>query len=268
MVVNLWKYRTLVVRNALGDLRHRYSGSVAGYLWNVFLPLAQIIVFALVFGALMAQRLPDSPMRDNRFGFVVFLCSGLLPWNAFAETLMRGVASLVAHAGYLKKLALPEQIFVAQDACTGFFTALVSLSIFLVFALAVGHRPSLAWLQALPLLVLFLGFAFGLGLLLSCVNVFYRDVQPLMNVVILLWFWLTPVVYTPDLFAKAGFAWVGQLLPFNPAYHFVLAFHDALYFNRLIPAQAWLLCAAIALAANAAGYAALRALRPEIRDAL
>ncbi|MGE0480893.1 MAG: ABC transporter permease, partial [Phycisphaerae bacterium] len=193
MVTSLWKYRTLILRNAVNDLRNRYSGSLAGYLWNVFIPLAQILVFATVFGVLMMQRLPESPLRDSRWAYVVYLCTGLLPWNAFADTLNRGVSSLVSNAGYLKKLALPEQIFVAQDACAGFLTGLVSLGVFAAFAAAVaGHYPTWAWLQALPALVLLVGFAYGLGLLFSCVNVFYRDVQPLMNIVLMLWFWVTP----------------------------------------------------------------------------
>jgi lipopolysaccharide transport system permease protein len=266
MVVNLWRYRRLILRNAVNDLRTRYSGSVAGYLWNIFIPLAQIVVFSLVFSALMGWR-ADLYGMTGRFSFVVFLCSGLLPWNAFGETVMRGVSSLVGNAGYLKNLRIPEQIFVAQDACSGFLSALVALALFMVFAAAVaGHGPYWGWLQFLPAMLLFSGFAFGVGLFFSCLNVFFRDVGPLMNVVLLLWFWLTPIVYPESLFADKH-VWMLEVLRWNPAYHYVHAFHEAMV-GHLVGPRVWGVCLGITLVANAAAYGLLRKLRAEIRDVL
>src|SRR5437588_4851226 len=102
MAVVVWKYRRFIWANALADLRHRFSGSVAGYLWNVFVPLAQLTVFAVIFSVLLGNRISEGP--QGKFSFIIFLCSGLLAWNAFSETLVRSSASLVANSGYLKKL--------------------------------------------------------------------------------------------------------------------------------------------------------------------
>ena len=101
MIIGLWKYRRLIVQNSVGDLRNRYRGSVGGYMWNVFVPLAQIVVFSTIFAALMGWDLPNVRKLPIKGGlsYVVFLCSGLLPWNTFADTLMRGVSSLVGNAG-------------------------------------------------------------------------------------------------------------------------------------------------------------------------
>jgi len=265
MVVNLWKYRWLIVRHALHDLRTRYAGSVVGYLWNVLIPLAQIAVFSVIFSTLMNWRAEMYGMT-GRFSFVIFLCAGLLPWNAFADTVMRGVGSLVGNTGYLKTLRIPEQIFVARDACSGFLSALLAVGLFLVFtAVFARWGPFLTWLQILPALVLYLGFAFGVGLLLSCLNVFFRDVQPLMNIVLLLWFWVTPIVYPET--ALSQHPTLVALLHCNPAYHFTVAFHEAVG-NRWVPATTWLICVVITLTTNAVAYLALRRLRPEIRDVL
>src|SRR2546423_1351372 len=95
----LWQYRKFILVNAVADLRHRFSGSVGGYLWNVLVPLAQIAVFAIIFSGLMGSRMPETPAARGRFTFVIFLCSGLLAWNAFAETLIRASGSLVMNAG-------------------------------------------------------------------------------------------------------------------------------------------------------------------------
>jgi ABC-type polysaccharide/polyol phosphate export permease len=266
MVLNLWKYRGLIVRNALDDLRNRYRGSIAGYLWNVFLPLAQIVVFAVIFGTLMGWR-GEFQGYTGRWGFVVYLCAGLLPWTAFADTLMRGVSSLVGNAGYLKKLPVPEQLFVAQDACSGFISGMIAMLLFLVFAVAVaGIEPSWAWLQVVPALALFIMFAFGLGLLLSCLNVFFRDVQPFMNVVVLLWFWLTPIVYGVK-FINDRDPRIAAWLPLNPAFHFVEAFHVAVAGN-VVSWSTWYSCVVVTLLVNVTAYAVLRKLRPDIRDVL
>lgn len=269
MVVSLWKYRRLIVHNSINDLRNRYSGSLAGYVWNILIPLAQITVFSIVFGWLMGRTLPaDSPLAGHRFGFVIFLCAGLVPWNAFADTLSRGVSSLAGNAGYLKKLAVPEQIFVAQDACSGLLSVLLAMALFLLFAVAVGHQPHWAWVQIVPGLLLLLAFAFGLGLLLSCINVFFRDVQPFVAVVLPLWFWLTPIVYFAADETYAHNPWVRSLFHANPAYYFIRGFQQAVYENEWIAWPLWAICAGIALAANVAAYLVLRKLRAEIRDVL
>src|SRR5437764_1309873 len=153
MAVVVWKYRRFIWANALADLRHRFSGSVAGYLWNVFIPLAQLMVFAVIFGALMRGKVNEGP--QGPFAFIIFLCSGLLAWNSFADTLTRSAASLVANAGYLKKLPLPAQIFVAQEAISGLMTATISISLFILFSVFIAHYgPAWQWVQAIPLLVL------------------------------------------------------------------------------------------------------------------
>src|SRR5580704_8243320 len=182
MTLVLWKYRRFIIANALADLRHRFSGSVAGYLWNVFVPLAQLTVFAMIFSVLLGNQIDEGP--KGKFSFILFLCSGLLAWTAFAETLVRASASLVGNAGFLKKLPLPEQIFVAQEAASGFLTAVISISLFILFSIFIArYGPFWEWVRILPLLLLFIGFAYGLGLTLACFNVFFRDVQPFMNII-------------------------------------------------------------------------------------
>ncbi|MDB5293900.1 MAG: wzm [Phycisphaerales bacterium] len=270
MQMVLWKYRRFILANALADLRHRFSGSVAGYLWNVFVPLAQLTVFAVIFSVLMGNRMDDEG-PSGTFSFIVYLCSGLLAWNAFAETLLRSASSLVGNSGYLKKLPLPEQIFVAQEATGGFLTASISIALFCVFSALIAHwGPFWEWLQALPLLILFLGFAYGLGLILACLNVFFRDVQPFMNVTVLLWFWLTPVVYMERIFhdPKAPHPIVVRVFHLNPAYHFIEGFHQSLLHRQWVPLSSWATYIAITLGFNLVAALVLRRFRSEIRDVL
>jgi lipopolysaccharide transport system permease protein len=184
--------------------------------------------------------------------------------------LIRASGSLVMNAGFLKKLPLPEQIFVAKESATGFLQTVVSLALFVVFAMALGGSGwHWQWFQAIPLLALFVGFAYGLGLMLACLNVFFRDVQPFMNVVTLLWMWLTPVVYQEQmLLNNPSHHWVVTMMHFNPAYHFIKAFQAALYEAQWIDSRRWAICAAITLGVNLLAVPVLLKLRSEIRDVI
>lgn len=269
MTLTLWQYRRFIFVNALADLRHRFSGSVVGYLWNVFVPLAQIAVFAVIFSVLMGYRMPPSQNSYGRFAFIVFLCSGLLPWNAFSETLTRNTACLVANAGFLRKLPLPESIFVAKESMTGLLQTLLTMGLFLIFIiLFTGTGGRWQWVQAIPMLVLFIAFAYGLGLTLGCLNVFFRDIQPLMNVVVLLWFWLTPITYAENIFDSPRHKWMLQLMYWNPAYHFVKAFQQAVYESQWITGRRWLICLGCTVAANLLALPVMHKLRAQIRDVL
>ena len=264
-----WQYRRFILANAVAELRHRFSGSVAGYLWNVFIPLAQLMVFAVIFSVIMGNRINQGP--QGKFSFIIFLCSGLLAWTAFAETLVRSSSSLVGNAGFLKKLPLPEQIFVAQEAATGFLTAGISISLFVLFSIAIArYGPFVQWLQVIPLLVLFLGFAYGLGLIFACINVFFRDVQPFINVLALLWMWLTPVVYVDDFFRDPlhPHPIVLRILQFNPAYYYIDGFHQSLWLGKWVQPQTWIICCAITFGFNLAAAWILHQVRSEIRDVL
>src|SRR5258708_25562237 len=106
MPMGLWKDRRFILANALADLRHRFSGSVAGYLWNVFVPLAQLTVFAVIFSVLMGNRM-DNEVPSGTFSFIVYLCCGLLACNAFAETLLLSASSLLGRLGQLRHHPLP-----------------------------------------------------------------------------------------------------------------------------------------------------------------
>ncbi|MCG3128540.1 MAG: Teichoic acid translocation permease protein TagG [Phycisphaerae bacterium] len=267
MIATLWRHRGFIWRNALSELRHRYAGSALGILWNVITPLIQIVIFSVIFSVLMQNKLPQG-MIDNRFSFTIYLCAGLLPWTAFAEALSRGTGSIVAHSGYLKKLRVPEHVFIAQDVTTYFLSGLISLALFVAFCFVAGHWPAVSWLQLLLAHALFVLFAFGISMALSALNVFFRDTSQALSIVLLLWMWMTPVVYTPNLLDHIRP--IRMLLVVNPAYPFVQLFHRIVIDDRTawLPPQAFIAPLILTAAAILGGYWVLSRLRPEIRDAL
>jgi lipopolysaccharide transport system permease protein len=210
----LVSHRRFIWQSALAELRHRYAGTGLGVVWNVLHPLALIAVYSLVFTALMRGRVPGD--AGGRFGYVLYLCSGLLPWLAFAECLTRGCNAFTENATYLRKLPIPEQVFVARAAASATLGLGISFSLLLLISLALGLRPRPQWLLLpIPLLSMqLLGFA--LGLLAGTLNVFFRDVAQLLGIALQVVLWTVPVVYVVDGLGLPP--WFAAALKWHPLY--------------------------------------------------
>jgi ABC-type polysaccharide/polyol phosphate export permease len=257
----LWLHRQLIWDTAVDDLHHRYAGSALGVVWNVLTPLALLGLYTVIF----TQVLPAGVSRGTGTGlFVVYLASGFLPWGAFAECVTRATQALVANATYLKKLPIPEQVFVAQAAVTGTLGMLIALVLIVVTAPFLGQSPQWTWLLLPVVAVVWQTLGFGLGLTLSTLNVFFRDISQMLGIVFQLWMWSLPVVYFED-FLPATYR---NLLLLNPAYPFIRALRDLLIEARLPDVWIWGDMLAWAALASAVGFALLTRLRSEIRDVL
>ncbi len=256
-----WTYRLFIWRSAMSDLRYRYAGSAIGVFWNVLIPLAQILIYTLVFSQIMAVRLPGP---GSTTAFAIYLCSGLLPWLGFSECVSRGTQAFLENATYLKKLPIPEQIFVAQNAVGATLNLCISMSLLFVLTIVLKGEITWAWLVVPTVLLLFQSFGFGLGLMLGSLNVFFRDIGQGLAIVLQMWMFLTPIVYVkeilPVLFQK--------LLIFNPAFPFIDSLQRIIVRGLWPDHWHWGLMTLWALIAPLAGYMILRKLKPEIRDVL
>src|SRR5262245_23102730 len=155
-----------------------------GVAWNVLNPLAQILIYSLVFSSLMAHRVPGA---GSGAGFALYLCAGLLPWAAFSDCVLRGANAFIENAAYLKKLPIPEQVFVAQNAAAATLFLGISMTLLALITVVMGGGLSPAWLGVPAVLVLFQGFGFGLGLVFSPLNVFLRDIGQVLAIALQLW---------------------------------------------------------------------------------
>lgn len=262
MVVPLLKYRRLIWQHAVADLRHRYAGTGLGVVWNVLHPLALILIYSVVFSLVLngAAKGPDG----HPIPYPLYLCSGLLPWLAFAECINRGTSAFSENAVYLKKLPIPEQVFVAQTAASATLGLGISFSLLLLVSLGFGYRPTVWWLLLpLPLIALqALGFA--LGLLCGTLNVFFRDIGHLLTVALQVILWTAPVVYFPQSIPH----WVEPVFRWHPIMPALTAVRDLFLIGRMPSLAAWAgMIAWPALALTVAGIV-FHQLRAEIRDVL
>ena len=261
LFADLWSYRRYILAGALRDLKERYAGSGMGILWHVVTPLTQIAVYFVVFSRFMGGR-SGSPYSPE--AYAVFLCAGILPWFVFAECVSRGTTSLLANEAYLKKLAIPEGVFVAQTVTTAGLTLGLYALALVAIAIATGTPPRPEWILIPAVLLLLLGLGFGLALILATVTVFFRDVTQIVAIVLQFWFWLTPIVYDETSLGPR----LTEVMRWNPPTAYILAVRRLLLDGTIPAAGDWLWMAGLAVLLPALGASILQRLSSDLRDAL
>jgi ABC-type polysaccharide/polyol phosphate export permease len=255
----LLKYRGFIWRRAMLDLRLKYAAADLGVLWNVLHPILLVLIYTFVFTYVL-QR---GTARDG-VPYWLFLCSGLLPWVAFSECVTQGANGFQRAAPYLRRLAVPEEVFIAERALSATIGLSISFVILMVVAFAYGLTPSWHW-ALLPLaLVLLQGLGFGIGLTLGTLCVFFRDIPPALPLLLRVAMWTAPVLYPATFIPE-------RVRPYTLA-HPVTPYMDAirnLFLEQTVPAWwVWALCVGWVVVSVVIGSLVLRALRSEIRDVL
>jgi len=156
------------------------------------MPLAQLAVFWVLFGVLFGVR-PRTATGEQ--AYAIFLFVGLLPWTYFATALTGGATSIVANAAIVKKVRLPMELLPASAVLSAMVNFLLSLAVLFVVLAALGprHPQGLIYLPALVAVQTLMSV--GLAYLLAALNVFYRDVQHILSVLLMAWYFLTPVLF-------------------------------------------------------------------------
>jgi lipopolysaccharide transport system permease protein len=204
---SIWFYKDYILGSVKREFQSKYRNSLFGAIWTVLNPLAMILVYMVVFSKVMNARLPGV---DGTFSYGIYLCSGVLTWNLFAEIIGRSQSMFLDNANILKKLAFPRLCLPVIVVGSAFVNFSIIFSLFSIFLLLTDSFPGLVYLAVLPLITLLILFAIGLGMILGVLNVFFRDVGHFSGIFLQFWFWLTPVVYPisiiPDRF-RALIAW-------------------------------------------------------------
>jgi ABC-2 type transport system permease protein len=229
-VRELWGYREVLLNLVRKELKVRYTGSVLGAVWSLLNPVVFLAVFTFV-ATILGAAAEDYP---------IFLLAGLLPWNLFSVSLSSGAVSVIANANLVKKVYFPREIlplatigvalvdFVLQSAV--FLTFIVVRAfLFPGYSLVVGTF----WLYPIAFVAVLL-FTLAVTFWVSSMNVRYRDLTHLIGLALLVWFWLTPIVYaighvhaTLVSHPYGGLMWRVYLL--NPVTWIVSGFQAALY---------------------------------------
>jgi len=192
-LLELWAFRELAQNLVVRDLKVRYKNSVLGVIWSLLNPLMMMLVFTVVFTVMRGRAIARFP---------VFVLVGLLPWQFFANSVSTATQSIVGNAQLINKVYFPKEVLVISSILSNLVNFLVALLV-LIPILIVFDIPFTRWLLFLPVMVFIqLLFTLGVGFIVATANVFYRDVQMIMEVVLLAGFFLTPVFYSMDILPR------------------------------------------------------------------
>jgi homopolymeric O-antigen transport system permease protein len=231
------RYRELIWALALKDLKVRYKRSVLGFLWALLNPALLMIVLALVFSTIM---------RMNMQHYAIFLLSVLLPWTFFSQSLAYAVESIVGNGELIKKVAVPKLVFPVAVVISNLINLLLSIIPLALIVLAIRHPFHWTWVYLpVPLLILSI-FTLGATFLFATANVYYRDVAHIVQILLQVLFYVTPIIYSADMFPPK-YRWAFHLNPLNYLFN---GFRLAVYNGQLPRIQsiaASLVCALIAL---------------------
>jgi lipopolysaccharide transport system permease protein len=209
--------RHLIWDLARRELKLKFQGSLMGQYWNIFHPIVMIVLYTVIFSHVMGVRVGQLGEAQQEFPYAIFLCSALLPWNAFNEMTQRLTTVYQEFGPIMKKVKFPLfaphlSLMIAITT-----TQVVSMILFVIYYLIKLKTLPIAIIYLPFVIVLQLMLAGGIGLLTSAINAFFRDAQQLLGIFFQLLFWATPIVYRPGQIPEA-YQWILNL---NPVAHLV-----------------------------------------------
>lgn len=216
----LYDYREMLSNLVKKDLRTRYKGSVLGFLWTFVNPLLQLIVYTMVFSVIM---------KVNVDKFYIYLFIALVPWIFFTSSVQGSASSIIANKDLIKKIYFPRIIIPISIVNAAFMNMIFSMIIVLIALIISGIGVS----EYIIMLPIILGieylFTLGFSFIVSSLNVYFRDLEHILGIVVMAWFYITPIVYTSDM-VPSDYLWI---LNFNPMVPIMQVYRDILYYKQM-----------------------------------
>ena len=252
---NLYNYRELIKTSIKKEIGGKYKHSFLGVLWSFINPLLQIAVYAIIFPLIIKNDIPN---------YTVFMVCGLIPWNFFSSVINRASFCIVENGNIVKKVYFPREILPLALVTSETINFIISTLIIIAFTLAygMGLTPYIL-LYPLVLLVQYV-LLLGISLIVSSVTVYFRDLQHFIGVLLQLFFYATPIVYSIETIPE-NFRWI---LQFNPM-TYVIEGYRAIFYNQQMPNIAMLgIILLIGIALTVVGYLIFNKLQKKFAEEL
>lgn len=247
--------RNFVVR----DINVRYKGSVLGILWSLLNPLLMMIIYTIVFSKVVKVKV------GSEGNYPIFFLSGFLGWSFFGACLQMGTMSLLQHGSLISKVYFPREVLPLSIVIASLVNLGISLALFVPVAI---YFVGVSWIGMLVLALVIVSLAlFGAGItmVLSALVVFFRDIEFLLGILLMAWFFMTPISYPRTLLDHGH---LRLMLLLNPVEPFVRVFQDVLYHARVPGAGVVAVCVVLGLVSAVAGYAAFIRLQRNLAEEL
>ncbi|MBW1930589.1 MAG: ABC transporter permease [Deltaproteobacteria bacterium] len=226
----LLNYRYLLFNLVYKEVKLKYRGSFLGFLWSLLNPLSMIIVYTVAFKYIIRIKMEN---------YAIFLLAGVLPWSFVVNSLNMATSCIIDNGNLIKKVFFPREIIPISTVA---FNLVQLILAYIVFVPILAYWKGLSLPLAFLPVLLFLHFLFtlGLSLLLSAVTVYFRDIKHLVEVLLMLAFWVTPIIYPLSMVPER----FHTLMWLNPMTVFALAYQKLIYSGQLpgLPSLLIMLC--------------------------
>jgi ABC-2 type transport system permease protein len=225
--------RELTLNLTLRELRGKYKRSVLGWTWSLLNPLSTVLIYSLVFSFFLKIQ-PPTGDPSGLHNFALFLLCGLLAWNFLSSAMNESMGSLVGNGNLIQKVYFPREVLVVATVGALLVSFLIELGVLVVILVAFGNMV-LPWIPVLLLLVAIQTvFVLGIALVLSVLNVYFRDMKHLVGILLQAMFYTAPIIYpirlVPDRAVVLGWDFaLRDLYELNPLVRLLSAYRDVLY---------------------------------------
>lgn len=240
----IYEYRQMIASLVKKDLRGRYKGSVLGFLWTFINPLLQLLVYSVVFSSVMRATNVDK--------YYMFLFVALIPWIFFSSSLTGGAMSILGNKNMITKIYFPREVMPIAYVTSCFVNMLYSFIVVFIAIIFSGIGINFTALLFLPLVMIIeYIFSLGVAMIVSAVNVYFRDLQHILGIIAMAWMYFTPIIYgindVPEKWQR--------LFRINPMCHIITAYRDILYYKTIPDLPGLLITGAASVVVLVLGFA-------------
>lgn len=229
-IKELITYRELIMNLVGRELKVKYKRSILGFFWSFLNPLLTMLVFTFVFSLVL--RIAPPVNKDGLASFAMLLLCALLPWNFFSASVGSGVGSIVMNSNLIRKVYFPKEVLPISLTLANLINLFFEMMVLAVFLLALKFHYVIFWPWLIVIILLEFIFTLGVALLFATLNVYFRDVQHFVGIILMVWFYATPIIYPFSYIQNAGIPYLETICKINPMTDLVLAFRDVLYFGQ------------------------------------
>lgn len=216
-VDNLLQYRFLLSELVKKGIKLKYRRSYLGIVWSMLEPLLTMVVLTIVFGTLYGNT-------DKTFP--VYILTGRLLYSFFSTATKSALKSIRTHSGMIKKVYVPKYLYPLSTVIFNYVIFLISLVVLALVSIVLGIKPTIYLLQIPVALILILVLAYGIGMVLATIGVFFRDMEYLWSVALMVVMYTCAIFYYPEKLLASGWDWI---LKFNPLYCIIDIFRSAIF---------------------------------------
>jgi lipopolysaccharide transport system permease protein len=240
---NFKHFKELLIELVKREIKARYKQSILGYAWVVLVPLINLAVLTVVFSYFV--RVPTGGIP-----YPLYLFTALIPWTFTSNAIAAATGSLSANSSLITKIYLPREVFPTAAVLAKLIDLLLSFIILLIFIPLFGQSYHLSMLL-IPIIFLFhLMLVLGISFILSAVNVFFRDVENILSVLLMVWLYLTPIIYPPEMIP----ANIRPFFSLNPLMPIINSYRNIILYGVNPPTDSFIYAAVSSTAVFVIGY--------------